>query len=94
MTDIRRIAYEALALTEDGKNRNNITKDLLAKYSYLDRQDRKFLKRLIEGTIERRITIDHVLDLYSYDRVSHLIYLLLLISVASKDIISDLPELR
>ena len=65
MTDIRRIAYEALALTEDGKNRNNITKDLLAKYSYLDRQDRKFLKRLIEGTIERRITIDHVLDLYS-----------------------------
>ena len=61
-TDVRRIAYEALLAGEDEKIR---TVDVLDKYSYLDRQDRSFLKRLIEGTIERRITIDHVLDLYS-----------------------------
>ncbi len=65
MTDIRWIAYEALTLADEGKYKSSLTKDLLAKYSYLDRQDRKFLKRLVEGTIERRITIDHVLDLYS-----------------------------
>ncbi len=65
MTDTRKIAYEALLLTDDGKYRNDLTKELLAKYSYLEKQDRSFLKRLIEGVIERRITLDHVLDIYS-----------------------------
>ena len=65
MTDARRIVYEALLLAEDGKGGMHLTGDVLDKYSYLDRTDRSFIKRLIEGTIERRITLDHVLDLYS-----------------------------
>lgn len=65
MTDIRRIAYEALLLAEDDKSIRTLSKDVLDKYSYLSKTDRSFIKRLIEGTIERRITLDHVLDLYS-----------------------------
>lgn len=65
MTDVRIIAYEALLDIENNRSPLAGTKDVLAKYSYLDKNDRGFLKRLIEGTIERRITIDYVLDLYS-----------------------------
>jgi len=65
VTDARAIAYEALLLADEGRQGGSLSKDVLDKYSYLDRQDRSFVKRLIEGTIERRITIDHVLDLYS-----------------------------
>ncbi|MCR5301531.1 MAG: 16S rRNA (cytosine(967)-C(5))-methyltransferase RsmB [Lachnospiraceae bacterium] len=64
MTDVRHIAYEAL-LTAENDRIPASSKDVLEKYSYLDVKDRRFLKRIIEGTIERRITIDHVLDLYS-----------------------------
>ncbi len=65
MTDPRYVAFQALLLADDGRYIPNMTKDLLDRYSYLDRQDRSFIKRLTEGTIERKITIDHVLDLYS-----------------------------
>lgn len=65
MTDPRYVAFNALLLADEGRYIPNLTKDLLDRYSYLDRQDRSFIKRITEGTIERRITIDHVLDLYS-----------------------------
>ena len=70
MTDVRTVAYEALLDIENGTLGLTGTKDILAKYSYLEKNDRGFLKRLIEGTIERRITIDYVLDLYSKVPVS------------------------
>ena len=65
MTDVRAVAYEALLLADESRGCRLSTGDVLDRYSYLDRADRNFLKRLIEGTIERRITIDHVLDLFS-----------------------------
>ncbi len=65
MTDVRQIAKDALLAAEEGRAGVNLSGEVLDKYSYLDRRDQSFLKRLIEGTIERRITIDHVLDLYS-----------------------------
>ena len=64
MTDTRAIAYNALLAMEDGGG-NNLTKDVLDKYSYLDKQSRSFLKKLMEGVTERRITLDHVIDCYS-----------------------------
>ncbi|MCR5590731.1 MAG: 16S rRNA (cytosine(967)-C(5))-methyltransferase RsmB [Lachnospiraceae bacterium] len=65
MTDVRTIAYNALLMVEDGRAANSLASDVLDKYSYLDGVDRAFLKRLIEGTIERRISIDYILDQYS-----------------------------
>ena len=37
----------------------------LNKYDYLDSKEKGFIKRVSEGTIERRIYLDYVLDLYS-----------------------------
>lgn len=37
----------------------------LEKYQYLDRQDRAFLTRLTEGTIERLIELDYILNQFS-----------------------------
>lgn len=65
MTDIRRIAYDTLLLIEDGKFDSVVISDVMDKYSYLDRQDRNFLKRLIETVVERRLTLDYVINLYS-----------------------------
>lgn len=65
MTDARFTAYEGLLAAQEGRGASSVTKDVLDKYSYLDNKDRRFIKRLIEGTIERRVTLDHVLDLYS-----------------------------
>lgn len=65
MTDIRRIAYETLLAAEGEGVANSLIKDVLDKYSYLDRNDRSFLKRLTEGVTERKITLDHVISQYS-----------------------------
>ncbi len=65
MTDVRAVAYETLLIAGEGNAGNNVIKDVLDKYSYLDKKDRSFLKRLIEGTLERRITIDYIIDRFS-----------------------------
>lgn len=64
LADIRKIAFETLLLAED-TGAGSLTKDVLDKYSYLERSDRAFLKRLIETVTERRITIDYVLGAFS-----------------------------
>lgn len=38
---------------------------VLDKYDYLDGREKAFIKRVSEGTIERRIQLDYVLDQYS-----------------------------
>lgn len=70
MTDIRRIAYETLLAAEGKAGANSLIKDVLDKYSYLDRSDRSFLKRLTEGVTERKITLDHVISQHSKIAVS------------------------
>ena len=65
MTDVRRTVYEALMMAEDAPGTGNLSKDVLDKYSYLDGADRAFIKRLMEGVVERRITLDHVIGLFS-----------------------------
>ena len=43
---------------------NNLIKDILDKYDYLETRDKAFIKRLFEGCIERRIELDYVLGLF------------------------------
>ena len=64
VTDARRIVYETLLVAEES-SQNTLVKDVLDKYSYLPSSDRSFIKRLTEGVTERRITLDHVIDIYS-----------------------------
>lgn len=39
-----------------------LIRDILDKYDYLEDRDKAFFKRVTEGTIARRLTLDHVLD--------------------------------
>ena len=42
---------------------------MLDKYQYLGKQERAFLTRLMEGTLERQLTLDYVIDQFSKTRV-------------------------
>lgn len=41
---------------------NLLLADVLEKYDYLDSKEKAFIKRVVEGTVERRIQIDYILD--------------------------------
>lgn len=70
---IREIVYETLLKKEkDGIFSHYLIKDVLDKYSYLDRRDRSLIKRLIEGTIEREITLDYIINRFSQKKVEKL----------------------
>lgn len=59
----REMALEILLETErNGAYPNVLLKQTLDKYLYMEKQDRAFLTRLVEGTVERKITLDHFLD--------------------------------
>lgn len=53
-----------MLLTENGYS-HLIVRDVLHKYNYLPQQEKAFIKRLYEGTLERQIELDYVIDQYS-----------------------------
>ena len=63
MDNVRSIALDAI-MEAEGANGGygNLITNVLNKYDYLDRRDKAFIKLLFEGTIERRITLDFILD--------------------------------
>jgi 16S rRNA (cytosine967-C5)-methyltransferase len=42
-----------------------VLRGVLDKYAYLEKQERAFLTRLVEGTIERTVELDYILNIYS-----------------------------
>lgn len=64
--NIRELAVEMVKEISSGKEYSHILiKNVLDKYAYLPAVDRAFLKKITEGTIERQITIDYVLNQFS-----------------------------
>lgn len=62
----RALVLDMLLLTERGQEyASEILRGTLNKYDYLPGREKAFIKRLFEGCVERRITLDYVLDLYS-----------------------------
>lgn len=64
--NVREVVLDIL-LELSGKNEysNILIAAVLEKYNYLDIREKAFIKRVSEGTIERRIQIDYVLDMFS-----------------------------
>ena len=64
--NIREIILDILLELEktDGYS-NLLLADVLEKYDYLMPKEKAFIKRVTEGTIERKIQIDYVLDTVS-----------------------------
>lgn len=58
-----------LEILEKGQHSHVVLRQALEKYQYLPKSDRAFITRTVEGTIERLITIDGVLDLCSSTKV-------------------------
>ncbi len=58
-----------LAVDRDGELSHIVVRGVLDKYRYLPRQDRAFLKRVSEGTLERMIEIDYIIDQFSKTKV-------------------------
>ena len=58
-----------LAVTRDGAFSHIAIRDVLDKYRYLPKQDRAFITRLSQGTIERMIELDAIINQFSKTKV-------------------------
>jgi ribosomal RNA small subunit methyltransferase RsmB len=64
--NVRELAVNMLLeITEKESYSHLVMRDVLDKYDYLPGRDKAFLKRVTEGTLERRIQIDYILDQFS-----------------------------
>lgn len=64
--NVREVVLDILLELEKSEEYSNILiASALEKYDYLDGKEKAFIKRVCEGTIEREIQIDYVLDQYS-----------------------------
>ena len=54
-----------MAITEEGQYCHVILRQVLEKYQYLEKRDRAFISRVVEGTMENLIQVDYILEQYS-----------------------------
>ena len=54
-----------LDISENGAYSHTAVAGVLDKYQYLDKKDRAFINRVVEGTLENQIAIDYVLNHFS-----------------------------
>ncbi len=61
----REIVLDILLEMEKGNNSRSLIRNVLLRYDYLLPQQKAFIKRVSEGTLERRITLDYIIDQYA-----------------------------
>lgn len=54
-----------LEVTREGQKSHIVIRNVLEKYQYLDKRERAFITRVSEGTIERMLELDYVIDQFS-----------------------------
>lgn len=54
-----------IEILEDGKFSNNMINRALNHNGYLEKRERSFITRLCEGTVERKITLDFIIENFS-----------------------------
>lgn len=70
MVNTREIVLDCvMEILEKKQYSHYVIKQVLDKYGYLEKRDRSFIKRVTEGTIERAIELDYVIDQFSKVRV-------------------------
>lgn len=96
MENTRELAVNMLLeILEQNKYSHLVIRNVLDKYDYMDGRDKAFLKRTTEGTLERKIEIDYVLDQFSRVPVAKMkpfIRNLLRISVYQLLFMDSVPE--
>lgn len=67
----RELVLDILMAIEKGEGfSHKLIKDTLDKYDYLDRKDKAFMKRIVEGTLERQMYLDFIINSYSNTSVN------------------------
>ena len=70
MINTREVILDALMeILEKGQYSHLVMQGVLTKYGYLEKQERSFIKRVCEGTIEQKIRLDYVIDQFSKTKV-------------------------
>lgn len=59
-----------LQITRDGEYSHIALKNVLDKYQYLDKKERAFITRVVNGTLERMIEIDDIINQFSKIKVN------------------------
>lgn len=66
MVNEREIVLDMLLeILEKKEYSHLVIRNVLDKYNYLDTKSKAFIKRVTEGTVERLITVDYILDCFS-----------------------------
>lgn len=59
-----------LEVTRDGVYSHIALRNVLSKYQYLDKKERAFITRVVEGTLERMTEIDYIINQFSKVKVN------------------------
>lgn len=59
-----------LEVLEKGEYSHLVMKNVLDKYAFLEKQDRSFINRLSDGTIERKLELDYIINQFSKTKVN------------------------
>ena len=59
-----------LMITRDGEYSHIVLKNVLDRYQYLDKKERAFITRVVNGTLERMIEIDTIINQFSKVKVN------------------------
>lgn len=64
--NLREIVLEDLmAITQEEAYSHIVLNETLSKYQYLDKRDRSFISRVTEGTLEKMLLLDYVIECFS-----------------------------
>ena len=64
--NIREIALGILMeITEEEAYSHIVLREVLEKYQYLEKRDRAFISRVVEGTLEHMIQLDYIIEQFS-----------------------------
>lgn len=62
----RELVLDILLAIEKGEGfSHKLLKDTLDKYDYLERKDKAFIKRMVEGSLEQQLYLDFIINSYS-----------------------------
>lgn len=68
--NLREIILLALMeIVEEEEYSHIVLRDVLEKYQYLEKRDRSFITRVVEGTLENMIQLDYIIERFSTVRV-------------------------
>lgn len=59
-----------LAVTRDGEYSHIALRNVLENYQYLDKAERAFITRVVEGTLERMLELDYIINQFSKVKVN------------------------